>query len=66
MSFDLPLTAFALESAGTPLPLGAAQTLTLPLGLDDGSAQAPGVAAAQPLRASALYGETPPPVTLTL
>lgn len=76
MSFDLPLTAFALESSGTQPALGAVHTLTVRSAADDGmQAFTPGASATSTAFADAalppqpafsvLAGDPPPWVTLT-
>ncbi|MBA2675723.1 hypothetical protein [Ramlibacter sp.] len=67
MSFDLPLTAFALESSGTQPAVGAVHTLTVPsAGEDEMQALAPADAAPFLLPGtSVLAGDPPPWITIT-
>jgi len=68
MSFDLSLTAFALESSGAAArALGVCHTLTLPrLTLEAAPGQGfPDVLDASPPQRVAVSAEPPPSITLT-
>ncbi|MES2941080.1 MAG: hypothetical protein V4864_25645 [Pseudomonadota bacterium] len=66
MSFDLPLTAFALESSGPQSTLGVVHTLTVPKAAeDDPQALAAAFAAPPLLGTSVMAGDPPPWITLT-
>jgi hypothetical protein len=65
MSFDLPLTAFALESSGPQHALGAVHTLTVPKAAED-DPQALASCAPPPLLGTSVRAGDPPPwVTIT-